>query len=52
MSAHIRTVLTLTELSIPVSQGRAGLGTWQGIFVWEHRAHAHQRRLIVTVQGD
>jgi secondary thiamine-phosphate synthase enzyme len=52
MSAHIRTVLTQTELTIPIVQGRAGLGTWQGVFVWEHRTHAHRRQLILTLQGE
>ena len=52
MPAHIRTVLTQTGLSIPVSQGRAGLGTWQGVYLWEHRARPHRRRLTVTVSGE
>ncbi len=51
MSAHIRTVLTQTELSIPVVNGSIGLGIWQGIFVWEHRTHSHNRNITVTVQG-
>jgi secondary thiamine-phosphate synthase enzyme len=52
MSAHIRTVLTNPDLTIPVTQGRAALGIWQGIYLWEHRTHRQQRRVIVTVQGD
>ncbi|MFZ0256632.1 MAG: secondary thiamine-phosphate synthase enzyme YjbQ [Gammaproteobacteria bacterium] len=52
MPAHIRTVLTQTGLQIPVAQGRCALGTWQGIYVWEHRFEASQRRLTVTVQGE
>jgi secondary thiamine-phosphate synthase enzyme len=52
MSAHIRSVLTLTSLSIPVQDGRCDLGTWQGVFVWEHRTHAHRRRVTITVIGD
>ena len=52
MSAHIRNVLTQTEITIPLSQGRSGLGTWQGVFVWEHRSHPHQRRITITVQGE
>jgi secondary thiamine-phosphate synthase enzyme len=52
MSAHIRSVLTLTALSIPVEDGRCDLGTWQGVFVWEHRTSPHRRRLTVTVTGD
>ncbi|MEE4296586.1 MAG: secondary thiamine-phosphate synthase enzyme YjbQ [Wenzhouxiangella sp.] len=49
MSAHIRTLLTETALTIPVQAGRLALGTWQGIFVWEHRTHPHSRRLMVSV---
>lgn len=51
MPAHVRTALTQTSLSIPVSGGRADLGTWQGVFVWEHRHRGHRRRLTVTVVG-
>lgn len=52
MSAHIRNVLTHTELTIPVTAGRCGLGTWQGVFVYEHRSHPHQRKITITVQGE
>ena len=52
MPAHIRTVLTQTGLSIPISNGRCLLGTWQGIYLWEHRTAGHRRKLTVTVQGD
>ncbi|MCK4710020.1 MAG: secondary thiamine-phosphate synthase enzyme YjbQ [Gammaproteobacteria bacterium] len=52
MPAHIRTVLTQTAISIPVVNSQAGLGTWQGIYCWEHRTHPHQRSLIITVTGD
>lgn len=48
MSAHVRCALTQTQLTIPVVQGRCDLGTWQGVFVWEHRARAHQRRVTVS----
>ena len=51
MPAHVRTALTQTSLSIPVSAGRCALGTWQGIFVWEHRQRGHQRRITVSVVG-
>lgn len=51
MPAHVRTALTQTSLSIPVSGGRCALGTWQGIFLWEHRHREHQRRVTVTVVG-
>ncbi len=49
MAAHIRSVLTGNSLSIPVSQGRCALGTWQGIYLWEHRTHPHRRRISLTL---
>ena len=52
MSAHIRTVLTNPDLTVPVSSGRCDLGIWQGVFLWEHRTHPHQRKVIITVQGE
>ena len=52
MPAHVRSVLTSNSLSIPVSSGRCDLGTWQGIYLWEHRRMSHQRRITVTVYGD
>lgn len=51
MPAHVRTILTKVEMTLPVSQGRCALGTWQGIYLYEHRHHAHTRRVIVTVRG-
>jgi secondary thiamine-phosphate synthase enzyme len=51
MPAHVRTILTQTSLSIPVADGRCDLGTWQGIFLWEHRASPHRRRVTVSVVG-
>jgi secondary thiamine-phosphate synthase enzyme len=51
MAAHARTVLTASSLQIPVSDGRLALGTWQGIYLWEHRRAPHERRLVVTVIG-
>jgi len=52
MSAHIRTVLTQTEMNLPISHGRLALGTWQGLFVWEHRTGSFDRQLVVTMQGQ
>ena len=52
MSAHIRNVLTQNEVTIPVTRGRSALGTWQGVFLWEHRSHPHQRQITVTVRGE
>jgi secondary thiamine-phosphate synthase enzyme len=52
MPAHVRTILTQSSLSFPVDEGRESLGTWQGIYLWEHRTHAHQRKITVTVMGE
>jgi secondary thiamine-phosphate synthase enzyme len=51
MPAHVKTALTQTSLSIPVTGGRCALGTWQGIFLWEHRRGGQRRRVTVTVVG-
>ena len=51
MPAHIRSVLTATELSVPVRGGRLALGTWQGVYLLEHRTRPHHRRVDVTVIG-
>ena len=51
MPAHIRAALTHTHLSIPVAQGRLGLGTWQGIYVFEHRAAPHHRSILLHLMG-
>ena len=51
MPAHVRTVLTQTGLSIPVKGRRCDLGTWQGVYLWEHRTSPHTRKLTVSVQG-
>lgn len=52
MPAHVRTVLTQSGLSFPVTNGRCALGTWQGVYLWEHRARGHQRRITVTLYGE
>ncbi len=52
MPAHARSAITKTSETIPVSAGRLALGTWQGLYVWEHRQRPHARRLIVHVSGD
>jgi secondary thiamine-phosphate synthase enzyme len=51
MSAHVRSVLTDTGLLVPVGGGRLLLGTWQGVFLWEHRTAPQRRRVVVTVLG-
>ncbi len=51
MAAHVRSVLTTSTLTIPIRRGELALGTWQGVYLWEHRFDAHRRRVLVTVQG-
>ncbi len=51
MPSHIKNALTATSLGIPVVRGRLALGTWQGIYLWEHRASAQQRHLVVHLGG-
>ena len=52
MSAHVRTALTAVNLSIPIIDGNLALGTWQGIYLWEHRAQPHSRRVLVHLLGE
>jgi secondary thiamine-phosphate synthase enzyme len=52
MPAHVRSVLTACSVAIPVAQGRCDLGTWQGVYLWEHRRAPHARRITVTVIGE
>lgn len=52
MPAHVRTILTQNSLSIPVERSACDLGTWQGVFVWEHRTSQFRRRLTVSVVGE
>jgi secondary thiamine-phosphate synthase enzyme len=52
MPAHIRTAITTVNLSIPVRDGRMTLGTWQGIYLWEHRCSAHSRRVSLHFVGE
>ena len=52
MPAHVRSVLTSAGLHLPVTGARCALGTWQGVYLWEHRRHGHRRTVIVTVQGE
>lgn len=51
MPAHVRAALTATSLSIPIVDGRLALGTWQGLYVWEHRHRAHRRDVALHVTG-
>jgi len=52
MPAHVRSILTATTLTLPIADHRCDLGTWQGLFLYEHRAAPHRRRLTVTVVGE
>lgn len=52
MPSHIKMALTRTVEVIPFVNGRLSLGTWQGVFLWEHRARSHSRRIVLSYQGD
>lgn len=52
MPAHVKSALTQTSLTVPVANGRVMLGTWQGIYLFEHRAHPHTREIVVHIVGD
>ena len=52
MPAHVRSILTNMDLTLPVSHGRCALGTWQGIYLWEHRTSPQRRTLVITVNGS
>jgi len=52
MTSHIRSALTQTQLSIPIHDGRLALGTWQGVYLFEHRRRPHQRRIVMHLLSD
>jgi secondary thiamine-phosphate synthase enzyme len=52
MPAHVRSVLTQTSIGIPLDNGKLVLGTWQGLYLWEHRTSPHERRITVSVIGE
>jgi len=52
MPAHVRTALTAVNLSIPITDGQLALGTWQGIYLWEHRHAGHRRKVTVHIMGE
>ena len=52
MPAHVKALVTSTELTVPIGGGRLELGTWQGIFLCEHRDHGGPRRVTITIQGE
>ncbi len=51
MPAHVRSILTNMDLTLPVNGGSLAVGIWQGIYLYEHRTHAHRRKVVVTVSG-
>jgi secondary thiamine-phosphate synthase enzyme len=52
MPAHVRSVLTHADINLPIRDGHCDLGTWQGVFLWEHRTRPHRRKVTVTVNGE
>ena len=52
MPSHVRSILTQSDLNLPISGGRCALGTWQGVYLWEHRLAPHQRKVLVTLSGE
>jgi len=52
MAAHARSILTSNSITIPVADGKLMLGTWQGLYLWEHRTAPHSRNVVVTVMGE
>jgi len=52
MPAHVRSVLTSNSITVPITDSRCSLGTWQGIYLWEHRHNGHRRKVTVTVYGE
>ena len=52
MPAHVRSILTQSDLNLPIAEGRCALGTWQGVFLWEHRHAAHTRKVLLTINGE
>ncbi|HSN28570.1 MAG TPA: secondary thiamine-phosphate synthase enzyme YjbQ [Kofleriaceae bacterium] len=52
MPAHVRSVLTQTSIGIPIVDGRLALGTWQGLYLWEHRTAPHSRKVTVMIVGE
>jgi secondary thiamine-phosphate synthase enzyme len=52
MPAHVRTILTQNSLTVPIDESDCDLGTWQGIYLWEHRTAPHRRRITISVVGE
>lgn len=52
MPAHVRSILTQSDLNLPIAERQCALGTWQGIYLWEHRIAAHSRTVLLTMNGE
>ena len=52
MPSHVRTILTTSFLSLPITDGKLALGYWQGVYLWEHRLKSHHRKITVTIMGE
>ncbi len=52
MPAHVRSILTKMDLTLPIRDGRCALGTWQGVYLYEHRTRPHRRQIILTLMGE
>jgi secondary thiamine-phosphate synthase enzyme len=52
MPAHVRSILTQSDLNLPIRGGECALGTWQGVYLWEHRLAPHERRILLTMTGE
>ena len=52
MPAHIRSIMSGADLTLPVAGGACDLGTWQGVYLWEHRTSGHRRRMSITIYGE
>lgn len=52
MPAHIRSIMSGTDLTLPVAGGTCDLGTWQGVYLWEHRTSGHRRHMTITIYGE
>jgi secondary thiamine-phosphate synthase enzyme len=52
MPAHIRSILTQSDMNLPIRDGECALGIWQGVYLWEHRLAGHERRILLTLTGE
>jgi secondary thiamine-phosphate synthase enzyme len=52
MPSHVRSILTQSDLNLPIRAGQCALGTWQGVYLWEHRSAGHERKILLTMTGE